>query len=166
LDYAQADVTSSDDVARVLGDDRRSVVAYLALPPRVFEPTLAALADAGLGAGTTIAIEKPFAEDLASARRVNDLVHTRLPEVAVFRVDHFLSDELVQRVFSLRFANRVLEPIWNRDHIERVDIVWDETLALEGRAGYYDHAGALRDMIQSHLLVTLCFVAMEQPPRP
>ena len=165
LDYQQADVTDGRDVARVLGDNRQPVVVYLALPPRLFEPTLGAVADAGLARGSTIAIEKPFGDDLASARRLNDLLHTRLPEITAFRVDHFLSDELVQRVFALRFANRVLEPMWSREHIERVDIVWDETLALEGRAGYYDSAGALRDMVQSHLLATLCFVAMEQPSR-
>lgn len=165
LDYEQADVTDARDVARLFGDDRHPVVVYLALPPRLFEPTLNAIADAGLVRRSTIAIEKPFGDDLASARRLNDLLHTRLPEITVFRVDHFLSDELVQRVFALRFANRVLEPMWSREHIERVDIVWDETLALEGRAAYYDSAGALRDMIQSHLLATMCFVAMEQPSR-
>jgi glucose-6-phosphate 1-dehydrogenase len=165
LDYEVADITDASAIARVVTGNRRPVVAYLALPPRLFERALGAIADAGLSAGSTIAIEKPFGEDLASARRLNDVLHTRLPEITVFRVDHFLSDELVQRIFSLRFANRVLEPIWNREHVERVDIVWDETLALEGRATYYDHAGALRDMIQSHLLVTLCFVAMEQPAR-
>ncbi|MGH8986158.1 MAG: glucose-6-phosphate dehydrogenase [Acidimicrobiia bacterium] len=165
LDYQQADVTDGRDVARVLGDGRQPVVVYVALPPHLFEPTLSAIADAGLARGSAVAIEKPFGEDLASARRLNDLLHTRLPEITVFRVDHFLSDELVQRVFALRFANRVLEPLWSREHIERVDIVWDETLALEGRAAYYDGAGALRDMIQSHLLATMCFVAMEQPSR-
>jgi glucose-6-phosphate 1-dehydrogenase len=165
LDYQQADVTDGRDVARVLGDAGRPVVAYMALPPHLFESTLGAIADAGLAPGSAIAVEKPFGEDLGSARRLNDLLHTRLPGITVFRVDHFLSDELVQRVFALRFANRVLEPIWNHEHIERVDIVWDETLALEGRAAYYDGAGALRDMIQSHLLATMCFVAMEQPSR-
>jgi glucose-6-phosphate 1-dehydrogenase len=165
LDYQQADVTDGRDVGRVLGDGRQPVVVYVALPPQLFEPTLSAIADAGLARGSAIAIEKPFGADLASARRLNDLLHTRLPEITVFRVDHFLSDELVQRVFALRFANRVLEPLWSREHIERVNIVWDETLALEGRAAYYDGAGALRDMIQSHLLATMCFVAMEQPSR-
>jgi glucose-6-phosphate 1-dehydrogenase len=165
LDFQQADVTDGRDVARVLGDARRPVVVYVALPPHLFEPTLGAIADAGLAPGSAIAVEKPFGEDLASARRLNDLLHARLPGITVFRVDHFLSDELVQRVFALRFANRVLEPMWNHEHIERVDIVWDETLALEGRAAYYDGAGALRDMIQSHLLATMCFVAMEQPSR-
>ncbi|MGH9049739.1 MAG: glucose-6-phosphate dehydrogenase [Acidimicrobiia bacterium] len=165
LDYQQVDVTDARDVARVFGDDHQPVVVYLALPPRLFEPTLSAIADVGLARGSAIAIEKPFGEDLASARRLNDLLHTRLPETTAFRVDHFLSDELVQRVFALRFANRILEPMWNCEHVERVDIVWDETLALEGRAAYYDGAGALRDMIQSHLLATMCFVAMEQPSR-
>jgi glucose-6-phosphate 1-dehydrogenase len=165
LQYVSADVTDASDVAKVLKVGSGPALVYLALPPGVFEPALQALASAGLDAGSALAIEKPFGTGLASARELNEILHTRLPEVPVFRVDHFLSDELVQRVFALRFANRVFEPIWNRDSIEAVDVVWDETLTLEGRAGYYDRAGALRDMIQSHLLAAMSLVAMEQPSR-
>ncbi|MGH9025536.1 MAG: glucose-6-phosphate dehydrogenase, partial [Acidimicrobiia bacterium] len=128
-------------------------------------PALRAVATVGLPHDSALAIEKPFGTSLESARELNELLHTEFPEQPVFRVDHFLSDELVQRVFALRFANRVFEPIWNREHIESIDLIWDETLALEGRADYYDRAGALRDMIQSHLLAALSLVAMEPPSR-
>jgi glucose-6-phosphate 1-dehydrogenase len=165
LEYARADVTNPADVGAVLGTGSGAALVYLALPPALFEPTLRAVAADKLPAGSALAIEKPFGTSLDSARELNELLHTELPEIPVFRVDHFLSDSLVQRVFALRFANRVFEPIWNRDHIEAVDLVWDETLTLEGRAGYYDRAGALRDMIQSHLLAALSFVAMEPPSR-
>jgi glucose-6-phosphate 1-dehydrogenase len=165
LEYVAADVTDRDDVARVLTTGSGPALVYLALPPSLFEPAVQAVADAGVPAGSALAIEKPFGTGLASARALNELLHTKIPEVPVFRVDHFLSDELVQRVFALRFTNRVFEPIWNRDHIEAIDVVWDETLTLEDRAGYYDRAGALRDMIQSHLLAALTFVALEQPSR-
>jgi glucose-6-phosphate 1-dehydrogenase len=164
LEYVPADVTDRADVARVLRTGSGPALVYLALPPSLFEPAVRAAA-AGLPGGSALAIEKPFGTGLASARELNDLLHKEIPEVPVFRVDHFLSDELVQRVFALRFANRVFEPIWNRDHIESVDVVWDETLTLEDRASYYDRAGALRDMIQSHLLAALSFVALEQPSR-
>jgi glucose-6-phosphate 1-dehydrogenase len=165
LEFVPADVTAPADVDKVLSTGSGPVLVYLALPPGVFEPALQAMASAGLPDGSAVAIEKPFGTGLTSAKELNELLHTQLPGVPVFRVDHFLSDELVQRVFALRFANRVFEAIWNRDNIEAVDVVWDETLTLEGRAGYYDRAGALRDMIQSHLLAAMSFVAFEQPSR-
>jgi glucose-6-phosphate 1-dehydrogenase len=94
---------------------------------------------------------------------LNRLIAHTLPEDAVFRIDHFLAMSTVQNILGTRLANRLLEPIWNSAHIERVDIVWDETVALEGRAGYYDGVGALKDMVQNHLLQLLCLVAMEPP---
>ncbi len=163
LDYRQADVTDADAVAGAVDHGGDPLVVYLALPPSLFEPTLRALADADLPAGSVIAIEKPFGQDLASARRLNHLVRQRFPDVTVFRNDHFLHSQTVQNVLGLRFGNRLLEPVWNADNVARVDIVWDETLALEGRAGYYDHSGALRDMLQNHLLQILCFTTMEPP---
>lgn len=161
LTYRRGDVTDPGDVAGAVGDE--AVVAYLALPAGLFAPTLAALAAAPLARGSVIAIEKPFGTDLASARALNGLLAGRFPGCTVFRNDHFLHAQTVQNVLGLRFGNRILEPVWNADHVQQVEIVWDETLALEGRAAYYDRAGALRDMLQNHLLQILALTAMEQP---
>jgi glucose-6-phosphate 1-dehydrogenase len=108
-------------------------------------------------------IEKPFGSDLGSAQALNRLVHASFPEEAVFRVDHFLGMPGVQNLLALRTGNRLLEQVWSREHIHHIECFWDETVALEGRAGYYDHTGALRDMIQNHLLQVLCLIAMEPP---
>jgi glucose-6-phosphate 1-dehydrogenase len=147
--------------AFVVGDG--PVAAYLALPPFLFSPAVSALHEAGLPEGSTIVLEKPFGENLQEAIELNRLLAVLLPEEAVFRVDHFLAMTTVQNVLGTRLANRVLEPIWNSAHIGEIEIVWDESLALEGRAGYYDGVGALKDMLQNHLLQLLCLVAMEPP---
>ena len=165
LDFAPADATDPADVRRVIGEDGPSTLVYLALPPALLESALEALATAGLRADDAVAIEKPFGTDLASARRLNEVLRTRLPFPMIFRVDHFLSDELVRRVVSLRFLNRVFAPAWDTQSIERVDISWLEDLTLEGRASYYDGAGAMKDMLQNHLMEVLSLVAMEQPAR-
>src|SRR5690606_19765520 len=123
---------------------------YLALPPSLFPTVVATLQQVGLHPGSRLVVEKPFGEDLDSAMRLNRLLANLLPEQAVFRVDHFLAMTTVQNVLGSRLANRILEPIWNSAHIEEVEIVWEETLALEGRASYYDTAGALKDMVQNH----------------
>ena len=160
--YQQADVTDPASVAAVVAGDE-PVAAYLALPPAVFPAATSALHEAGLPAGSRIVLEKPFGEDLHSAIELNRLLAGLVPEQAVFRVDHFLAMTTVQNVLGTRLANRVLEPIWNAAHIAEVDIVWDESLALEGRAGYYDGVGAVKDMLQNHLLQLLCLLAMEPP---
>jgi glucose-6-phosphate 1-dehydrogenase len=160
--YQQADVTDPASVASVIAGDE-PVAAYLALPPAVFPAAVSALHQAGLPAGSRIVLEKPFGEDLHSAVELNRLLAGVVPEQSVFRVDHFLAMTTVQNVLGTRLANRVLEPMWNSTHIAEVDIVWDESLTLEGRAGYYDSAGALKDMLQNHLLQLLCLVAMEPP---
>ncbi|MFY1825968.1 glucose-6-phosphate dehydrogenase [Myxococcus fulvus] len=165
LRYRRADATRAEDLRRALSGFQQPVLAYLALPAHLFEPVLESLSQASLPEGSVVAVEKPFGVDLTSARRLNELLRLRFPSTLVFRIDHFLSDELVQRIIALRFGNRVLESIWNQQHIERVVITWDETLTVEGRAAYYDRAGALRDMIQNHLLEVLALVAMEQPSR-
>ena len=164
LRYARTDVADARSVAAAVAHLDRSWVAYLALPPTMFAPTLHALAGTGLPDGSVITIEKPFGTDLASARELNTLLRRRFGDVVVFRNDHFLHSQTVQNIAGLRFANRLFEPLWNAEHVRAVDITWDETLTLEGRAGYYDHAGALRDMIANHLLQILCLVAMEPPP--
>jgi glucose-6-phosphate 1-dehydrogenase len=160
--YRQADVTDPAAVADAIAGDG-PIAAYLALPPFVFAAAISALHAAGLPPGSTIVLEKPFGEDLAAAVKLNALLAKLVPEEAVFRVDHFLAMTTVQNVLCTRLANRVLEPIWNSTHISEVEIVWDESLALEGRAGYYDGVGALKDMLQNHLLQLLCLVAMEPP---
>ena len=163
VEYRRAEVTDPDQVIAALQPLREPIIAYLALPPRVFLPTLEALAGASLPQGSRVVIEKPFGEDLASAQGLNRLLHQSFPENAVFRIDHFLHLQTVQNVLGLRFANRIVEQVWNREHVERVEIIWDESLTLEGRASYYDRAGALKDMIQNHLLQLLCLVGMEAP---
>ncbi|MDG9687563.1 glucose-6-phosphate dehydrogenase [Streptomyces sp. DH18] len=160
--YVRADATDPTDLAAAIAGDG-PVAVYLALPPAVFPRTVAALHEARLPAGSRIVLEKPFGENLAGAQELNRLLADLVPEQAVFRVDHFLAMTTVQNVLGSRLANRVLEPLWNSTHIAEVDIIWDETLALEGRAGYYDQVGALKDMLQNHLLQLLCLVAMEPP---
>ncbi|WP_327425492.1 glucose-6-phosphate dehydrogenase (plasmid) [Streptomyces sp. NBC_01527] len=160
--YQRADVTNPADIASAIAGEG-PVAVYLALPPALFPVVVTALHQTGLPAGSRIVLEKPFGEDLASAQELNRLLAGLVPEQAVFRVDHFLAMTTVQNVLGSRLANRVLEPIWNSTHIAEVDIVWHETLALEGRAGYYDTVGALKDMVQNHLMQLLCLVAMEPP---
>ncbi len=159
--YHKADVAAPDDLARVLAPIAEPYVAYLALPPSLFAPAITAIATATPPAGTKVVVEKPFGDSLEAARALNRLIHARFSEDAVFRLDHFLGMQTVQNVLALRFANRIFEPLWNAHHIERVDIVWDETLSVEGRAGFYDGTGALRDMVQNHLLQLLSLVAMD-----
>jgi glucose-6-phosphate 1-dehydrogenase len=165
LSYQPADVSRPEDVRRVVGEERKDTLVYLALPTGLLEAVLPALATAALRPSEAVAIEKPFGSDLASARRLNEILRTQMPEPTIFRVDHFLSSELVLRVVALRFLNRVFEPTWNAVHVERVDISWLESLTLEGRASYYDDAGALKDMVQNHLMEALALVLMEQPAR-
>jgi glucose-6-phosphate 1-dehydrogenase len=160
--YQQTDISDAQSVAAVIaGDD--PVACYLALPPAVFPAAVSALHDAGLPEGSRIVLEKPFGEDLVSAVELNRLLADTVAEQAVFRVDHFLAMTTVQNLLGTRLANRVFEPIWNSAHIAEVEVVWDESLALEGRAGYYDGVGALKDMLQNHLLQLLCLIAMEPP---
>ena len=163
LSYVAGDVTDPARLAAAFGSDTGRSLAYLALPPSVFAPAIEALAAIGCPSGSRIVVEKPFGTDLASARALNELLHRHFPEEAVFRMDHFLGKQTVQNILGVRFANPLFQPAWNREHVVGVDIVWDETVALEGRAGYYDRTGALRDMIQNHLLQLLCLVAMEKP---
>ena len=161
--YRRADVTVPDQLGTALSAAPGTPVVYLALPNTVFLPTLEALARLRLPEGAQVVVEKPFGRDGADARALNEVLHRLVPERAVFRIDHFLAMQTALNVLGLRFANRLVEPVWNAAHVERVEIVFDETLGLEGRAGYYDTAGALRDMLQNHLLQLLALVAMEPP---
>lgn len=161
--YVQSDVTAEGDWRRLLDACQGEVVIYFALPPAVTERACHALTGVELPAGTRLVFEKPFGTDTASAKALNELVTQLVPEEQVFRVDHFLGTSTVLGIAGVRFANRVFEPLWNAEHVESVDIVFDETLALEGRAAFYDPAGALVDMLQSHLLEVMSIVAMEPP---
>jgi glucose-6-phosphate 1-dehydrogenase len=165
LTFQTGDVTRPEDVSKLVGDDRPDTLIYLALPQGVFEPVLTALAAAKLRVSDAVAMEKPFGTDLASAQHLNEILRLQLPRPTIFRIDHFLSNELVRRIVTLRFLNRVFEPILNAVHVERVDISWLESLTLEGRASYYDGAGALKDMVQNHLMEAMALVLMEQPAR-
>jgi glucose-6-phosphate 1-dehydrogenase len=162
--HCEVDATDAAAVRNALEPSRGPAAVYLALPPAVFGRAIEALMGAGVPAGSRRALEKPFGRNLEHARELNALLRGWLPEESVFRIDHFLGMQTVQNLVGLRFANRVFEPIWNSEHIERVDIVWEETLTLEGR-GYYDAVAALRDLVQNHLLQLLAFVAMEPPTR-
>lgn len=161
LDYVTGDATDPEHVRKAIGG--APSVIYLALPPGLLPDAIEAIASAAPPEGSLIVVEKPFGDGLSSARRLNRLLHEHFPEQAVFRIDHFIHKQTVQNLLGLRFANRILEPVWNSVHIEKIEIVWDETLALEGRAAYYDRSGALRDMIQNHLLQVLALIAMEPP---
>ena len=140
-------------------------VLYFALPPAITQAACELLVREDLPPGLRFGLEKPFGSDLASAQKFNRLLATLVPEEQVFRVDHFLGKDTVLNILGVRFANRLFEPVWTSNEIERVDIIFDETLALEGRAGYYDKAGAMIDMIQSHLLLVMAILAMEEPNR-
>jgi glucose-6-phosphate 1-dehydrogenase len=161
-EYHRADVTDPAAMTEIISG-AGPVAVYFALPPSVFAPTISALHQAGLAEESSLVLEKPFGENLSEATELNALLSQVLPEEAVFRVDHFLAMATVQNILGTRLANRTFEPIWNTQHIAKIDIIWDETLALEGRAGYYDGVGALKDMLQNHLLQLLCVVAMEPP---
>ncbi len=147
-------------------DVKGSYLFYLAVPPELYAPIVAGLGTAGLAVGKgnrRLVVEKPFGRNRNTARQLNALVRDVFPEEQVYRIDHFLGKETVQNVSVLRFANGIFEPLWNRNHIDHVQITVAEDLGVEHRAGFYEAAGAVRDMIQNHLLQVLCLVAMEPP---
>jgi glucose-6-phosphate 1-dehydrogenase len=161
--YVQGDATAADDLRRVLAQADGRIALYFALPPAVTILVVKALATLDLPKGIVFALEKPFGTDLTTARALNRRLEKLVPEEQVFRVDHFLGKSTVLNLLGLRFANRIFEPLMSAPNVESVEITFDEQLALEGRAGYYDKAGALTDMIQSHLLLVLALTAMEPP---
>jgi glucose-6-phosphate 1-dehydrogenase len=170
LSYRQVDVGRADSVDQLLAATVDGPVAvYLALPPVLFRPTVTALAAVGLPAGSRVALEKPFGDDESSAAGLNALLARAAGaagEQAVFRVDHALGMATVQNLLGLRLADGLLQRVWNSRHIEQIDVLWEETLALEGRAGYYDGTGALKDVVQNHMLQLLTLAAMEPPTEP
>jgi len=142
-------------------------IFYLAIPPTVFESVIHNLAAAGLSREekgcSHIVIEKPFGHDLASARKLNQLVHAHYKESQIYRIDHYLAKETVQNILMFRFANSIFEPLWNRRYVDHVQITATETIGVEHRAGYYEGAGVIRDMFQNHMFQLLSLIAMEPP---
>ncbi len=168
LSYVPADAGAdegwSELAAAVSDQPERIRVFYLATKPDLFGPLCGRIGAAGLATSRSrVVVEKPVGNDLASARAVNDAIGAVFPEDHVYRIDHYLGKETVQNLMALRFANALFEPLWNSAHIDHVQITVSETLGVEGRAGYYDTAGALRDMVQNHMLQLVCLTAMEPP---
>jgi len=166
LHYQPLDVTdaaSFAELAEKTGTPERLAI-FLSTAPSLFEATIRGLDNAGLaGAGARIGLEKPLGVDLGSSCEINDAVASAFPESRIFRIDHYLGKETVQNLLALRFANLMFEPLWNAQHIEHVQITVAETVGLEKRADFYDGTGALRDMVQNHMLQLLALVAMEPP---
>jgi glucose-6-phosphate 1-dehydrogenase len=140
-----------------------SPLFYMAIPPSVFPVVTNALATSGCSLNSRVLIEKPFGRDLRSAIELNDTLRKHYPESAIFRIDHFLGKEPVQNITYTRFANPLLEPIWNRDHVRSIQITMAEDFGVKERGGFYEEAGAIRDVIQNHLLQLLAVVAMDPP---
>jgi glucose-6-phosphate 1-dehydrogenase len=157
-----------DRLGEVVGESRQELddpqlLHYLSLPPAATAGVVEGLGSQGLGEDARVILEKPFGRDLVSARELDALVHSVFEEEQIFRIDHYLGREAVQNLLALRFANGMFEPVWNRNHIDHVQIDVPETLSIEMRGSFYEETGAFRDMIVTHLFQVLSFVAMEPP---
>ena len=169
IGYQALDATDLEHynlLAKKVGDVSGGLAIFLSTAPSLFEPVIRGLEAAGLAGETVrIGLEKPLGYDLASSREINDTVASAFPENRTFRIDHYLGKETVQNILALRFGNSFFEPVWNAQGIDNIQITISETVGLEDRAGYYDTAGALRDMVANHMLQLLALIAMEPPAR-
>jgi glucose-6-phosphate 1-dehydrogenase len=167
LRYVDGDYADSSTFAAVrkeLGSAERSA-HYLAIPPSLFEKVVDQLVNSGCSKGARIIVEKPFGHDLASAQELNRILLSVFPESQIFRIDHYLAKGPVHNMVSFRFSNSFLEPVWNRDHIESIQITMAENFGVQGRGSFYDQTGTIRDVIQNHIFQVMCNLAMECPAR-